>query len=275
MWYWLFKYVLLGPLLRVAGRPTVVGLEYVPADGSAIFASNHKAVLDSFFLPLVVSRRITFLAKSEYFTGKGPKGAFQRWFFTTVGQVPIDRTGADAAQDALNAGLKVLKAGNLLGIYPEGTRSPDGRLYKGKTGLARLALESGAPVIPVAMVGTEKMNPIGSRMWRPAKIEVRFGEPIDFSRFDGMGGNRFVERAVTDEVMYKLMQLSGQEYVDIYAASLKNGVAQEGPAGKMSGSAAGTAGAHAAGTGAHAAGTGAHAAGTGADAARVPDTRAS
>ncbi|QNG18511.1 1-acyl-sn-glycerol-3-phosphate acyltransferase [Rhodococcus triatomae] len=230
MWYWLFKYVLLGPLLRVAGRPTVTGLENVPSDGNAIFASNHKAVLDSFFLPLVVPRPITFLAKSEYFTGSGAKGAFQKWFFSAVGQVPIDRTGADAAQDALNAGLRVLSAGNLLGIYPEGTRSPDGRLYKGKTGMARLALESGAKVIPVAMVGTEKMNPIGSKMWRPAKVEVRIGEPIDFSRFEGMGGNRFVERAVTDEVMYKLMQLSGQEYVDIYAASLKQNVVAAAPA---------------------------------------------
>ena len=222
MWYWLFKYVLLGPILWLLGRPTVKGQDNIPTDGAAILASNHQAVLDSFYLPLRVNRRITFLAKSEYFTGSGLKGAFQKWFFTAVGQVPIDRTGADAAQDALNAGLKVLGSGSLLGIYPEGTRSPDGRLYKGKTGMARLALESGVKVIPVAMVGTDKMNPIGSRMWRPAKVTVIVGEPIDFSRFEGMGGNRFVERAVTDEVMYKLMKLSGQEYVDIYAASLKN-----------------------------------------------------
>ncbi|GCE37117.1 1-acyl-sn-glycerol-3-phosphate acyltransferase [Rhodococcus wratislaviensis] len=221
MWYWLFKYVFLGPVLWGLGRPTVEGTENIPAEGGAILASNHQAVLDSFFLPLRVPRRITFLAKSEYFTGTGLKGAFQRWFFSVVGQVPIDRTGADAAQDALNAGLRVLSQGKLLGIYPEGTRSPDGRLYKGKTGLARMALESGVKVIPVAMIGTEKVNPIGSRVWRPAKVTIRVGEPIDFSRFEGMGGNRFVERAVTDEVMYKLMKLSGQEYVDIYAASLK------------------------------------------------------
>ncbi|WP_287220763.1 lysophospholipid acyltransferase family protein [Rhodococcus sp. (in: high G+C Gram-positive bacteria)] len=222
MWYWLFKYVLLGPLLWLMGRPTYEGGENIPTNGPAILASNHRAVLDSFYLPLLVRRRITFLAKSEYFTGTGPKGAFQRWFFSSVGQVPIDRTGADAAQDALNAGVRVLDQGKLLGIYPEGTRSPDGRLYKGKTGLARLALETGVPVIPVAMIGTDRMNPIGSKMWKPAKVTVRIGEPIDFSRFEGMGGNRFVERTVTDEVMYALMQLSGQEYVDVYAASLKD-----------------------------------------------------
>jgi 1-acyl-sn-glycerol-3-phosphate acyltransferase len=222
MWYWLFKYILLGPILLVLGRPTIEGAEHIPANGSAILASNHQAVMDSFFLPLKSPRRITFLAKSEYFTGTGLKGRFQRWFFSAVGQVPIDRTGADAAQDALNAGMKVLGDGKLLGIYPEGTRSPDGRLYKGKTGMARMALQSGVPVIPVAMIGTDKLNPIGSRLPRFAKIVIKVGEPIDFSRFNGMGGNRFVERAVTDEVMYKLMALSGQEYVDIYAATLKN-----------------------------------------------------
>ncbi|MFM1722256.1 MULTISPECIES: lysophospholipid acyltransferase family protein [Mycobacteriales] len=230
MWYWLFKYVLLGPMLWLLGRPKLEGAENIPMDGPAILASNHQAVLDSFFLPLRVTRRITFLAKSEYFTGTGLKGSFQRWFFSAVGQVPIDRTGADAAQDALNAGLRVLGSGKLLGIYPEGTRSPDGRLYKGKTGLARLALESGVPVIPVAMIDTAKVNPIGSRVWKPAKVTVRIGEPIDFSRYAGMGGNRFVERAVTDEVMYKLMRLSGQEYVDIYAATLKNPVPGAEPA---------------------------------------------
>jgi len=221
MWYWLFKYVLLGPILFALGRPRIEGAEHLPAHGPAILASNHQAVMDSFYLPLRAPRRLTFLAKSEYFTGPGLKGRFQKWFFTAVGQVPIDRTGADAAADALAAGLRVLGDGNLLGIYPEGTRSPDGRLYKGKTGMARMALWSGVPVIPVAMIGTAKLNPIGSRFPRPAKIVVRIGEPIDFSRFNGMAGNRFVERAVTDEVMYKLMQLSGQEYVDVYAASLK------------------------------------------------------
>jgi 1-acyl-sn-glycerol-3-phosphate acyltransferase len=221
MWYWLFKYVLLGPLLTLLGRPKVEGLEHVPSSGPVILASNHLAVMDSFFLPLVVRRRITFLAKAEYFTGTGLKGWFSRWFFTAVGQVPIDRSDADAAQAALNTAEQVLNKGKLLGMYPEGTRSPDGRLYKGKTGMARLALHTGVPVIPVAMIGTNVVNPPGTTMLRFGRVTVRFGKPIDFSRFEGMAGNRFIERAVTDEVIYELMGLSGQEYVDIYAASLK------------------------------------------------------
>jgi 1-acyl-sn-glycerol-3-phosphate acyltransferase len=224
MWYWLFKYIFMGPVLAFLGRPKVEGLEYVPTSGPAILASNHLAVADSFYLPLVVRRRITFLAKSEYFTGKGIKGAFNRWFYTVAGQVPIDRTSADAAQAALDTAERILSEGKLLGMYPEGTRSPDGRLYKGKSGLARLALQTGVPVIPVAMVGTDVVNPPGSKMWHFGRVEVRFGKPMDFSRFDGMEGNRFIERAVIDEVMYELMKLSGQEYVDIYAASLKTGV---------------------------------------------------
>ncbi len=223
MWYWLFKYIFMGPLLAVLGRPKVEGLEYVPQSGPAILASNHLAVADSFYLPLVVRRRITFLAKSEYFTGTGLKGWFQRWFYGTTGQVPIDRSDADAAQAALNTAERLLSQGKLLGMYPEGTRSPDGRLYKGKTGLARLALETGVPVIPVAMIGTNVVNPPGKKMWRFGRVTVRFGKPMDFSRFDGLAGNRFIERAVIDEVIYELMGLSGQEYVDIYAATLKNG----------------------------------------------------
>jgi 1-acyl-sn-glycerol-3-phosphate acyltransferase len=221
MWYWLFKYIFMGPLLTVLGRPKVEGMEHVPTSGPAILASNHLAVADSFFLPLVVRRRITFLAKSEYFTGTGLKGWFTKWFYTVAGQVPIDRTDADAAQAALGSAERLLGQGKLLGMYPEGTRSPDGRLYKGKTGLGRLALETGVPVIPVAMIGTNVVNPPGSKMWRFGRVTVRFGEPMDFSRFEGLAGNRFIERAVTDEVIYELMELSGQEYVDIYASDIK------------------------------------------------------
>ncbi|MCX6479312.1 MAG: lysophospholipid acyltransferase family protein [Mycobacterium sp.] len=230
MWYWLFKYIFMGPLLTFLGRPKVEGLEHVPFSGPAILASNHLAVADSFYLPLVVRRRITFLAKSEYFTGKGLKGRLLAWFYTVAGQVPIDRADADAAQAALRTAQRLLDQGKLLGMYPEGTRSPDGRLYKGKTGLARLALETGVPVIPVAMIGTDVVNPPGSRMWRFGRVTVRFGEPMDFSRFDGLAGNRFIERAVIDEVMYELMKLSGQEYVDIYAATIKQGDAAVTPA---------------------------------------------
>jgi 1-acyl-sn-glycerol-3-phosphate acyltransferase len=223
MWYWLVKYIFFGPLLTLIGRPKVEGLENLPRSGPAILASNHLAVMDSFYLPLVVRRRITFLAKSEYFTGTGLKGWFNRWFYTVVGQVPIDRTDADTAQAALTTAQRLLDDDKLLGMYPEGTRSPDGRLYKGKTGVARLALHTGVPVIPVAMVGTNVVNPPGTKMLRFGRVTVRFGAPMDFSRFDGLAGNRFIERAVIDEVVYELMRLSGQEYVDIYANSLKNG----------------------------------------------------
>ncbi|CPR03785.1 1-acylglycerol-3-phosphate O-acyltransferase [Mycobacterium bohemicum DSM 44277] len=242
MWYWLFKYILLGPPLALLARPKVEGLEHVPSSGPAILASNHLAVMDSFYLPLVVRRRITFLAKAEYFTGTGIKGRFLAWFYTAVGQVPIDRTNADAAQAALETAERLLGQGKLLGMYPEGTRSPDGRLYKGKTGLARLALHSGVPVIPVAMIGTNVVNPPGSKMLRFGRVTVRFGTPMDFSRFEGLAGNRFIERAVTDEVIYELMRLSGQEYVDIYAASIKenrNGSAPAGEAERIPETAAG------------------------------------
>ncbi|MGE5696331.1 MAG: lysophospholipid acyltransferase family protein [Candidatus Sericytochromatia bacterium] len=225
MWYWLFKYIFMGPLLSLMARPKTEGLEHIPDSGPAILASNHLAVADSFIKPLVVNRRITFLAKSEYFTGTGLKGWFMRWFYTAAGQVPIDRSNADAAQAALETAKRLLAEGKLLGMYPEGTRSPDGRLYKGKTGLARLVLETGAPVIPIALIDTNKLNPPGSKMWRFAKVTVRVGKPLDFSRFEGLAGNRFIERAVIDEVMYELMQLSGQEYVDLYAADVKEGKA--------------------------------------------------
>lgn len=215
------KYVLLGPVLRLFFRPRIEGAEHIPATGGAVLASNHLAVADSFFLPLMVSRRVTFLAKREYFTGKGVKGALKRWFFAGAGQVPIDRSSGAAAQAALDTGVRLLTRGSLLGIYPEGTRSPDGRLYKGKTGLARMVLQARVPVIPVAMVGTDKANPIGSKMWRPYPIRIRIGPPLDFSRYDGLAGDRFVERSITDEIMYALMELSGQEYVDVYAAKVK------------------------------------------------------
>jgi 1-acyl-sn-glycerol-3-phosphate acyltransferase len=229
MWYWLFKYVFMGPLLTMMARPKTEGLEHIPDSGPGILASNHLAIVDSFVKPLVIKRRITFLAKAEYFTGTGLKGWFSRWFYTAAGQVPIDRTNADAAQAALDTAKRLLAEGKLLGMYPEGTRSPDGRLYKGKTGLARLALETGAPVIPVALVGTNVVNPPGTVVWRFGKVAVRVGKPLDFSRFEGLAGNRFIERAVIDEVMYELMQLSGQEYVDLYAADVKEGTAQPAP----------------------------------------------
>jgi 1-acyl-sn-glycerol-3-phosphate acyltransferase len=204
-------------------RPRITGRENVPATGAFIIASNHLSFIDSIAIPLMAPRRVGYLAKAEYFTGTGLRGWFKRWFFTSAGQVPIDRTDADAAQAALVTAERILGQGKLLGMYPEGTRSPDGRLYKGKTGLARLALQTGVPVIPVAMIGTDVVNPPGSKMWRFGRVRVKFGKPMDFSRFEGLAGNRFIERAVIDEVMYELMRLSGQEYVDLYAADVKEG----------------------------------------------------
>ncbi|MFO7191340.1 MULTISPECIES: lysophospholipid acyltransferase family protein [Thermocrispum] len=221
MFYWLLKYVLLGPILRAFWPTKVVGRQHIPDRGGAILASNHLAVVDSFFLPARIKRRVYFLAKKEYFTEKGLKGWFKRWFMTATGQHPIDRSGGDAARAALETGVRLLRQGKLLGVYPEGTRSPDGRLYKGKTGVARMALEAKVPIIPVAMIGTDKVNPIGSKMWWPRRIEIRIGKPLDFSRYYGLAGDPFVERSMTDELMYALMELSGQEYVDVYAATVK------------------------------------------------------
>ena len=216
------KYVFVGPLLRLIWRPYALGLENIPSTGPAIIASNHLSFCDSFFMPLVVPRRVTFLAKAEYFTTPGLKGRLSRIFFAGVGQVPIERSDTDAAKAALDTGVGLLRGGALLGIYPEGTRSPDGRLYKGKTGVARMALEAGVPVIPVAMIDTAVIQPTGRRIpkLRP-RPGVSFGPPLDFSRYEGMAGDRFVERSMTDEIMYDLMQLSGQEYVDLYASRVK------------------------------------------------------
>ena len=225
MLYWLFKYILLGPWLRILYRPQVQGLENIPKDGPAILASNHLSFSDSFFLPLVCPRQITFLAKAEYFNGKGIKGFFTRAFFAGVGQVPIDRAGGSASDNALTTALRVLGEDKLLGIYPEGTRSPDGRLYRGKTGVARVALEAGVPVIPVAMLGTREIQQPGQKLPRIRRVGINIGAPLDFSRYEGMQNDRFVLRSMTDEIMYELMELSGQEYVDLYASRAKEGIA--------------------------------------------------
>ncbi|CAB4954343.1 unannotated protein [freshwater metagenome] len=226
MAYFILKNLLLGPLLKLLFRPWVRGMENIPNSGAAILASNHLSFSDSIFLPLQSRRPLVFLAKSEYFTGKGVKGALVRWFFKGTGQLPIDRSGGKASEAALNTGLMVLGGGQVLGIYPEGTRSPDGRLYRGRTGIARMALEAKVPVLPVAMIDTEKVQPIGKKLPRIRRIGIVVGEPLDFSRFDGMEGDRIVLRAVTDEIMYELMKLSGQEYVDAYASSVKEKLAR-------------------------------------------------
>jgi 1-acyl-sn-glycerol-3-phosphate acyltransferase len=223
--YWLLKRVLVGPLLHVTFWPWVEGLENVPDEGPAILVSNHLSFSDSIFLPLVVPRRVTFMAKSEYFTGRGIKGRLTASIFRGAGQVPVDRSGGRASTAALTAGAKALDAGELLCLYPEGTRSPDGKLYRGRTGVARLALESGVPVIPVAMIDTEKVQPPGQVVPNIGRVGIRIGKPMDFSRYAGMENDRFVLRSITDEIMYELMRLSGQEYVDVYASKAKTDIA--------------------------------------------------
>jgi len=219
--YWAI-YAILKPLSKVLYRPCVEGIENIPSEGPAILASNHLSWLDWIFLPLVLPRRVYFLAKSDYFTEKGVKGAFKRWFFGGTGQVPISRTGGEASAAALVTGKEILASGRLLGLYPEGTRSPDGRLYRGKTGVARMALEAGVPVVPVAMIGLFQIAPPGATLPKIGRVGVRIGKPLDFARYEGMEGDRFVLRSITDELMYELMLLSGQEYVDVYAAKAKD-----------------------------------------------------
>jgi 1-acyl-sn-glycerol-3-phosphate acyltransferase len=212
MAYRLMK-IILTPILRLLYRVRVEGIEHVPPEGAVIMASNHVSFCDSIFLPLVLKRRITFVAKAEYFEKK--KTA---WFFRAVGQIPINREGGSASQRALDSARAVLDGGGVFGIYPEGTRSPDGRLYKGKTGIARLALQTGAPVLAVAMVGTAEAQPIGQvvpRFFMP--ITIRFSKPMRFDRYADRKDDPLVLRQITDEIMFELRELSGQEYVNTYA----------------------------------------------------------
>jgi len=222
VFYWVTKYTL-GVALKIVFRPWSRGRRNMPRRGPVILASNHLSFADHFFGALPLPRKVVFLAKSEYFTGKGLKGLVSKAFFSGVGQIPIDRAGGEASERALRSGLRVLAAGHVLGIYPEGTRSPDGRLYKGRTGVARMALESRAPVVPCAMINTFEFLPSGS--FRP-KLRIRpgviFGEPLEFSRYYGQESDRAVLRAVTDEIIQHIQKLSGQEYVDIYAKRAKD-----------------------------------------------------
>ncbi|MFJ7152823.1 lysophospholipid acyltransferase family protein [Streptomyces sp. NPDC100445] len=228
MFYNLLKYVLLGPWLRLVFRPRIEGLEHVPASGAAIVAGNHLSFADHFLMPAVLKRRITFLAKAEYFAGPGVKGRLTASFFRGAGQIPVDRSGKEAGRAAIREGLGVLGRGELLGVYPEGTRSHDGRLYKGKVGVAVMALRAGVPVVPCAMIGTFEAQPPGRVVPRIRPVTIRFGRPLDFSRFAGMEDQKAVLRAVTDEIMSAVLELSGQEYVDEYAAVVKERKAAAG-----------------------------------------------
>lgn len=214
--YWILKSAL-SPMVRAMFRPTIEGLANVPVTGPAIIASNHLSVTDWLFTPLALKRRITYVAKSDYFTGTGVKGFVQRGFFAGTGQVPIDRSGGKASEAALVAGAKVLQRGELFGIFPEGTRSPDGRLYKGRTGIARLALSAGVPIVPTGVIGTDKIAPKNGRLGRLHSPTVRFGAPLDFGPFAGKSHDRAVLRLVVDQVMQEIQKLTGQTYVDEYA----------------------------------------------------------
>jgi 1-acyl-sn-glycerol-3-phosphate acyltransferase len=221
VFYWFLKWIAIGPVLRLIFRPVVEGADHVPEQGPAILASNHLSYADWLFMPLTLPRRVTFVAKAEYFNTPGLKGWIQRKFFAGAGQVPIDRSGATAAEGALSSARRILDEGGLFGIYPEGTRSHDGRLYRGRTGVARLALEAGVPVVPVAVLNTDLVAPPGKTFGSLIRPVVRFGPALDFSRYEGMENDRYILRSVTDEIMYEIMRLSGQEYVDIYAPRAK------------------------------------------------------
>ncbi|MFJ1788335.1 lysophospholipid acyltransferase family protein [Streptomyces anulatus] len=233
MFYYVLKYVVLGPVLRLLFRPRIEGLENIPEDGAAIVAGNHLSFSDHFLMPAIIKRRITFLAKAEYFTGPGIKGRLTAAFFHSAGQIPVDRSGKDAGQAAIREGLGVLSKGELLGIYPEGTRSHDGRLYKGKVGVAVMAITAQVPVVPCAMVGTFEIQPPGQVVPKIKRVAIRFGEPLDFSRFAGMENQKAAIRAVTDEIMYAILELSGQEYVDEYAAKVKEAEQEAAPPRKF------------------------------------------
>jgi 1-acyl-sn-glycerol-3-phosphate acyltransferase len=216
-----------GPLLRAFARPTVIGMEHIPATGGAILASNHLSIVDSIYLPLMVPRPVTFAAKSEYFTGTRLIDRLTAAYLRATKQLAVDRTGPRAAQDMLEAALELLRRGELFGIYPEGTRSPDGRLYRGRIGVGWLAVNSGLPVIPVAMKGTDRVLAPGHIVPHPGRIQIIIGKPLTFGpeMMRGPGGK--VRRAITDEVMRAIGELSGQEYVPVYASTRKEELAAE------------------------------------------------
>jgi 1-acyl-sn-glycerol-3-phosphate acyltransferase len=212
---------LAGPVLRLLWRPRVTGMEHIPASGGAILASNHLSIVDSIFLPLMVDRPVTFAAKSEYFTGRRPIDRAAAIYMRATKQLSVDRAEARAGQEMLEAALRLLQSGGLFGIYPEGTRSPDGRLYRGRVGIGWLALNSGLPVLPVAMSGTNRVLPPGQKIPRVTKIGITIGEPLTFERYRDLPSPAQQRRAITDEVMRSIQALSGQEYVPMYASVRK------------------------------------------------------
>jgi 1-acyl-sn-glycerol-3-phosphate acyltransferase len=219
--------VLAGPFLYTLWRPEIVGSEHIPAAGGAILASNHLSIVDSIFLPLMVDRPVTFAAKSEYFTGTRPIDRLTGAYLRATNQISVDRAEARAGLEMLDAALGLLREGALFGIYPEGTRSPDGRLYRGRPGVGWLALNSGLPVIPVAMSGTDHVLPPGRKVPRVGKIKIRVGEPLTFESAKTLPSASRQRRAITDEVMNAIQALSGQEYVAMYASVRKEELAAQ------------------------------------------------
>jgi 1-acyl-sn-glycerol-3-phosphate acyltransferase len=207
---------LLAPLARLLYRPIVHGVELVPREGPVILAANHRAAVDTAVIALTAGRPVSFLGKAEYFTGRGVKGRALARLLTALGYVPVDRANAKAGLSALDAAIGVLERGGAFAIYPEGTRSLDGRLHRGHTGVATLALSTGAPVVPVALLGTERVQPVGARFPRVHRVVVRYGQPLDFTRYRGLENSSVIRRAATDEVMDAIARLSHQEYVDTY-----------------------------------------------------------
>lgn len=204
------------PAAMVLWRPEVIGAENVPRTGPVILASNHLSFADSVVIPLTAPRQVAFLAKEEYFTGTGVKGLVSRQWFTAIGSIPVNRDDTRAAQASLDVALAHLRRGGAFGIYPEGTRSRDGRLFRGRTGVAWLALTAGCPVVPVALTGTDKLQPVGARLPKLVRFRVEFGAPIDFTgRFDGVPSGR-ARRQATDEIMSAIHAMSGQELVGVY-----------------------------------------------------------
>ena len=219
--YWVFKWVAFAPLCRLLFRPSVSGADNIPASGPAILVSNHISAGDTFLLPAMIKRRLTFPAKVELFHGRGFRGRVLTWFLTSIGQVPMDRSGGRASATSMEGVLGVLRKGALLGIYPEGTRSPDGRLYKGKTGVARIVRNAGVPVIPVGMIDTQLVPSRFFKIPTMRRPKIRIGEPMDFRAYAAAGNDRDVLRWITDEIMNAVMELSAQEYVDVYGTSAK------------------------------------------------------
>jgi 1-acyl-sn-glycerol-3-phosphate acyltransferase len=217
VFWWLMKYLFLGPILRLFFRPTAEGLEHIPSEGAVILAPNHLSFADDLLVPLVLKgRRATILAKSDYWDHW-----YTRWFFEAAGCVPVRRDGGSASRAAIDAAVKALNEGRTVMLFPEGTRSPDGRLYRGKTGVARIALEAGVPVVPIGVIGTFELWPYTRKLPKAGHVTIRFGEPLRFDRFHETPTDRFVLRSVTDEIMYETMMLTGQEYVDEYGERVK------------------------------------------------------